>query len=125
MKYVKPASPLTSSALSILLFLALPAAYADDTEADETQTNDWTGNVSVYLGHKSVDDDDWPNLDSQRSAGVISYFRKESWPVSIRNSGRFGRLASAASLLKSSGLSNVRGEVKVAGRADACKAVQR
>mgnify|MGYP001811697674 FL=1 len=58
--------------------MVMPAAHADDTQADG-----WTGNVSAYLGHKSVDDDDWPNLDSQRSIGVISDFRKQSWPVSI------------------------------------------
>ena len=88
MKNLKTVSAITSAALSTLLVLAMPAAHAydihaDDILADEAQANDWTGNVSVYLGHKSVDDDDWPNLDSQRSVGVISDFRKQSWPVSI------------------------------------------
>lgn len=58
--------------------MATPVAYADDTQADG-----WTGNVSGYLGHKSVDDKDWPDLDSQGSVGVISDFGKRSWPVSI------------------------------------------
>ena len=71
-------STITSTVLSTLLFMAVPAAYADDS-----QSNGWTGNVSGYLGHKSVDNDDWPNLDSQVSVGVISDFRKQSWPVSI------------------------------------------
>ena len=78
MKNLKTVSTITSTALSTLLFMVMPAAHADDTQADG-----WTGNVSGYVGHKSVDDDDWPNLDSQRSAGVISDFRKQSWPVSI------------------------------------------
>jgi opacity protein-like surface antigen len=69
---------LTSAALSTLLLMAAPAAYADDTQAD-----DWTGNVSGYLGHKTVDSDDWPDLDSQGSLGVIADFGKRSWPVSI------------------------------------------
>ena len=64
-------STITSTALSTLLFMATPAAYADDTQADG-----WTGNVSGYVGHKSVDDKDWPNLDSQGSVGVISDFGK-------------------------------------------------
>ena len=88
MKNLKIVSAITSAALSTLLVLAMPAAHAydidaDDIVADEAQADNWTGNVSAYLGHKSVDDDDWPNLDSQRSAGVISDFRKQSWPVSI------------------------------------------
>jgi opacity protein-like surface antigen len=69
---------ITRTALSALLFMAVPAAYANDTQSDA-----WTGNVSAYLGHKNVSDKDWPNLDSQGSIGVISDFKKESWPVSI------------------------------------------
>jgi opacity protein-like surface antigen len=65
-------------ALPIVLLLATPSAYADETQAEG-----WTGNVSGYVGHKSVDDKDWPDLDSQGSVGVISDFRKQSWPVSI------------------------------------------
>ena len=78
MKNLTTVSTITSTALSTLLFMAMPVAYADDTQADG-----WTGNVSGYLGHKSVDDNDWPNLDSQASVGVISDFGKQSWPVSI------------------------------------------
>lgn len=52
-------------------------------ENSGTHTEGWTGNVSGYLGHKSVDNNDWPNLDSQGSLGVISDFKKKSWPVSI------------------------------------------
>jgi opacity protein-like surface antigen len=78
MKNLITVSTMTSTAVSTLLFMAMPAAHADDTQA-----NSWTGNVSGYVGHKSVDDKDWPNLDSQASVGVISDFRKQSWPVSI------------------------------------------
>ncbi len=78
MKNLTTVSTITSTVLSTLLFMSIPTAHADDTQADG-----WTGNVSGYLGHKSVDDKDWPNLDSQGSIGVISDFRKQSWPVSI------------------------------------------
>ena len=78
MKNLTTASTITSTALSTLLFMAMPAAYADDTQADG-----WMGNVSGYLGQKTVDDKDWPELDSQASVGVISDFGKQSWPVSI------------------------------------------
>ena len=78
MKNLNTVSTITSTALSALLFIAAPAAHADDTQADG-----WTGNVSGYVGYKSVDDKDWPELDSQGSVGVISDFGKQSWPVSI------------------------------------------
>ena len=78
MKNLNTVSTITSTALSALLFIAAPATHADDTQADG-----WTGNVSGYVGYKSVDDKDWPELDSQASVGVISDFGKQSWPVSI------------------------------------------
>ena len=66
-------SILIRTATSTLLLLSLSVAHADE----------WTGNVSGFLGHKSVDDKDWSGLDSQGAIGVISDFRKQSWPVSI------------------------------------------
>ena len=78
MKNLITVSTMTGTAVSTLLFMIMPAAHADDTQA-----NSWTGNISAYVGQKSVDDEDWPNLDSQTSVGVISDFRKQSWPVSI------------------------------------------
>lgn len=72
MKSVESFSAL-AKATAVMLIFATSAVQADE----------WTGNVSAYLGYKSVDDKDWPNLDSQRSAGVISDFGKRSWPVSI------------------------------------------
>lgn len=78
MKNLITVSTITSTAVSTLLFMAMHGAHADDT-----RTDNWTGNVSGYAGHKSVDDEDWPNLDSQTSVGIISDFRKQSWPVSI------------------------------------------
>jgi opacity protein-like surface antigen len=78
MKNLITVSTITSTALSTLIIMAMPAVHASDTQA-----NGWTGNVSGYAGHKSVDDEDWQNLDSQTSVGIISDFRKQSWPVSI------------------------------------------
>lgn len=78
MKTLNTASTKLITAIPLLLLLAIPSAHAD-----EAQSAGWTGNVSGYVGHKSVDDKDWPNLDSQASVGVISDFGKRSWPVSI------------------------------------------
>jgi opacity protein-like surface antigen len=83
MKGLDAFSYITSAALLALFFMSIPAAHSDEKLNEAILTAGWTGNVSGYMGHKSVDDDDWPDLDSQRSAGVISDFRKKSWPVSI------------------------------------------
>jgi opacity protein-like surface antigen len=93
MKNFKNLSALTIAALATLLAMGMPDVYAENTSVDDTQVieaqvddaqaDGWTGNVSGYLGRKFADADDWPNLDSQRSAGVIFDFRKQSWPVSI------------------------------------------
>lgn len=66
-------SILIRTAASSLLLLSLSVAHADE----------WTGNVSGYLGHKSVDDKEWNGLDSQGSIGIIFDFKKQDWPVSI------------------------------------------
>ena len=66
-------STIIRTATSTLLLLSLSVAHADE----------WTGNVSGFLGHKSVDSEDWKGLDSQGSLGVISDFGKQNWPVSI------------------------------------------
>ncbi len=44
---------------------------------------DWDVNLSAYLGHKSLNDSDWPRIDSQASFGVLFDFKKDRWPVSI------------------------------------------
>jgi opacity protein-like surface antigen len=66
-------SILKKAAISTLLLLSLSAAHAGD----------WSGNVSGYLGHKSLDDKDWPQLDSQFAIGVLFDIKKQDWPVSI------------------------------------------
>jgi len=66
------------TALPLLLLMATPLAHANDT-----QPADWTGNVSGYLGVKSLDGDDWQELDSHTSIGVTTDFKQSSWPISI------------------------------------------
>lgn len=61
------------AALSAALVMALPIA----------QANEWTGNVGGSYGRKTLDGDDWDNLDKQSEAGFMLAIKKESWPVSI------------------------------------------
>ncbi len=44
---------------------------------------DWDVNLSAYLGHKSLNDSDWPRIDSQVSFGLMFDFKKQQWPVNI------------------------------------------
>lgn len=69
--------------IAVLLLVTVHSAHAGDVIDDELLSGPWTGNVSGFLGRKSVSENDWPNVDSQRSAGVIADFGKKSWPVSI------------------------------------------
>lgn len=66
-------STIKNTALSALLLLANPTAHADD----------WTGNVSGYLGQKSLDDKGWGKQDQHSSLGVLFDFKQQSWPLSI------------------------------------------
>lgn len=70
---------INAAVASALLLTSLSMAHADDA----TGTNNFTGNISGYLGQKSLDDNDWDNLDRQGSLGMIFDFKKQSWPVSI------------------------------------------
>ena len=78
MKSLTTVSTTSGSVLSVILIAAMPVAQAEDAP-----TGNWTGNVSGFLGYKSVDDNDWQDLDSQIAIGVITDVRQHSWPVSI------------------------------------------
>lgn len=64
---------------SALLLSSLSIAHAGDTSGNDN----FSGNISGYLGQKSLDDNDWDNIDRQGSLGIIFDFKKQSWPVSI------------------------------------------
>jgi opacity protein-like surface antigen len=70
---------INTAVVSALLLTSLSLAHADDAKG----SNNFTGNISGYIGQKSLDDNDWDKLDRQGSLGVIFDFKKQSWPVSI------------------------------------------
>jgi len=72
-------STILNAAISSVLLLSLSAVQAGETQPGDQ----YTGNISGYLGQKTLDDNDWSPLDKQGSLGVIFDFKKESWPVSI------------------------------------------
>lgn len=59
--------------LAVILMLIVNSAYA----------NEWSGNINLFLGKKSLDSDDWAPLDEQDEFGVLVDFKKNHWPVSI------------------------------------------
>ena len=72
-------STLNKATVASLLLLTLSAVQADETQ----QADQFSGNVSGFLGQKTLDDNDWQKHDDQGAIGVIFDFKKESWPVSI------------------------------------------
>ena len=62
-----------TAVISILLLLFLSTAHAGD----------WTGNISGYVGQKSLDDSDWSQLDSQVAVGLILDLKQSNWPLRI------------------------------------------
>lgn len=65
--------------LVVILMLFTMNANAE-TNVDE---NKWTGNVNVFLGQKSLDENDWAPLEHHAEGGVLVDFKKQNWPVSI------------------------------------------
>jgi opacity protein-like surface antigen len=47
------------------------------------ETNGWTGNLSVFLGKKYLDKDDWKPFEDQAEIGFLLDFRPKNWPVNI------------------------------------------
>jgi len=46
--------------------------------------DDWSGHASLLFGQKSLKSEDWKDSGkNQDSGGLITDFKKESWPVSI------------------------------------------
>lgn len=60
--------------LSLLLASTLPNVYAND---------EWDINLTGYLGHKKLEQNDWPNTDSHASVGLLFDFKKENWPINL------------------------------------------
>jgi opacity protein-like surface antigen len=70
---------MNNAILATLLLTSISFAQA----GDDLGNDDFTGNISGFLGEKSLDDKNWGELDSQGSLGMILDFKKQSWPVSI------------------------------------------
>lgn len=63
-----------------LVAAALCAAVGAKADTNE---EGWTGQVGAVLGRKSLNSDDWPQLDKHGSVGMLLDFRRQHWPVSI------------------------------------------
>ena len=42
---------------------------------------DWTGNVAIFKGYKSLDKSDWEPVETQDELGIQWDFRKDGWPI--------------------------------------------
>jgi hypothetical protein len=43
----------------------------------------WTGNINVFFGAKTLDQEDWAPVDEHTEVGIDADFRPNSWPVNI------------------------------------------
>lgn len=55
------------------------------TTSAYASSSDFTGNVNLFGGIKSINDDTWEanNIDSQLEFGILFNIKQESWPISI------------------------------------------
>lgn len=74
-------SSILSTAVATALALSVSAANAQDLAV--SQPDDWSGNISVMVGKKFLDDSDWPGMDNHGAIGMLLDFKKNNWPVSI------------------------------------------
>lgn len=53
------------------------------SKAFALERNNWTGNINVSLGFKTLEEDDWAPADEHSEFGIEVDFKQQSWPVSI------------------------------------------
>lgn len=70
---MKPYWTLKSFVIATSLLLASPITNADE----------WSGHITGYLGLKTMNSSDWPDIDTHFSMGPIFDIKKDSWPISI------------------------------------------
>jgi len=70
---MKPYWTFTSFATIILLLLTTSITNADE----------WSGHFSGSAGLKTMNSNDWPDLNKHFSMGFITDVKKNSWPISI------------------------------------------
>ncbi len=66
---------------SLLLSLLMVSALCSYVSA--APQNEWTGNINVFLGEKSLGETDWSPVESQGEASVTVDFRKQHWPINL------------------------------------------
>ena len=47
------------------------------------EPNEWTGNLSLFLGYRNLNEDDWKLVDDKTEIGFLLDFRPKNWPVYI------------------------------------------
>jgi hypothetical protein len=60
-------------AVAMLLLLTTSMTYASE----------WSGHISGLLGLKTLDSNDWPDMETHFSMGLAFDIKEDSWPISI------------------------------------------
>ena len=69
---------LTVSLPAVSLLLLIGVATTALAEAEKS-----TGNVNVFLGTKSLEEEDWGPVEDQGEAGIEFDFRDTNWPINV------------------------------------------
>jgi hypothetical protein len=69
----------------VCLCLAFSLASGDAFAAPRygRQRSHWTGNLNLFLGQKTLDDDDWRPVEEQQAVGIQFDVRERPWPISL------------------------------------------
>jgi opacity protein-like surface antigen len=77
----------TAVSAVIVSFLWLPFASA--------QTEEFSGNINIFAGQKSLNSDDWSDelldISKQNEIGIMIDFKQKDWPISIAIDYRFSK----------------------------------
>ena len=48
-----------------------------------TNADDWSGHIGGFIGLKTLNSSDWPDIDTHNALGIMFDIKKDSWPISI------------------------------------------
>ena len=66
---------------TMLLLLAVVFVFPNYAFAQDQSA--FSGNINVFLGQKTLDEDDWEPLEKQTEFGLNVAFKQQNWPVSV------------------------------------------
>ena len=79
--YMNISSELEMNVCRTLKYLAMAIMLLPVSSV--TNADELSGHIGGFIGLKTMDSSDWPDLDNHFAMGVIFDIKKDSWPISI------------------------------------------